>query len=298
MAKKVLLLFSEVGVARGGADPQALAELLHKANSQLTVNTCMLEDLLYLLDGDKADVIDTTNECSLTSYDSVYFRYWGQTQGHAIAAARFCKLKGIPFVDTEVLRVGSQNKITQYMNLYEAKVPIPRTLIGKSAQLTARHAQYGFAFPLVLKAIGGTRGRDNYLARDASQMQQIFSDNPEIIFVMQGFIPNDRDYRVIVMGDKVVAVIERKASGDTHLNNTSQGGSAAMVPIDTLPAAVLAQSVHAAQFFGRQIAGVDMVKSLADGNYYCFEVNRAPQIEQATYPEEKAALLAGYLSSL
>jgi len=267
-------------------------------SGQLEAHGSLLEDLLYYMDGESVDVVDTQHERSLGTYDAVYFRYWGATQGHAIAAARYCKLKGIPFVDQEVLREGSQNKITQYMNLHEAGVPIPKTLIGNSVCLAGYYRQYEFSFPLILKSISGTRGQDNYLVNSEEEMKSIFTDNPETIFVMQSFIPNNGDYRVIVMGDSVVAVIERKASGSSHLNNTSQGGSADWIPVDALPAEVQAQSIRAAKFFKRDIAGVDMVRSLDDGKYYCFEVNRSPQIEHATFEKEKAALLAEYLTSL
>jgi len=296
--KRVLLLFSEVSVLEGYTHPKDLASLLQSASDQLGVYTCLLEDLVFSITSDFVDVLDTANDCSLADYDVVYFRYWGQTQGHAIAAARFCKLKGVPFVDSEVLRVGSQNKITQYMNLYEAGVAIPHTLIGKAAHLTALYERFDFTFPFILKATNGTRGKDNYLVHDRNHMQQIFTDNPTLTFVLQEFLPNNGDYRVVVMGDKVVLVIERKANQGTHLNNTSQGGDASIVPVDSLPEEVLKMSVRAAQFFGRQIAGVDIVQSTSDGKYYCFEVNRAPQIEHATFETEKARLLADYLAKL
>ena len=278
--------------------PDDLTELLNQASKRIEARAALLEDLLYLFDGKRVEVVDIASNCSLTEYSAVYFRHWGQRQGHALAAARFCKFKGIPFVDSEVLRVGSQNKITQYMNLFEARVPIPKTLIGSPAQLAKQYVRYDFSFPLILKSIGGTRGSDNYLAHGAEEMQQIFTDNPDAFFVMQSFVPNDRDFRVIVMGDRVVGVIERKASSGSHLNNTSQGGTAAMVPVDSLPEEVRRLSVRAAQFFGRQIAGVDIVRSTADGKYYCFEVNRSPQIEHASFESEKAKLLAEYLVSL
>ncbi len=296
--KKALLLFSKQSVAKGLSHPDDLARLLTKADPGLVVSAALLEDLLFAMDEESVEVVDTTNDRPLTDYDVIYFRYWGDAQGPALAAARYCKLKNIPFVDSEVLRPGSFSKITQYMNLHEAGVPFPKTLVASSEQLVQRYVSYGFGFPLVLKSAGGTRGQDNYVVHDEVEMRRVLTDNPSLTFVLQAFIPNEGDYRVLVMGDQVVLLIKRTAAEGTHLNNTSQGGSAHIVSADSLPPEVSELSLRAARFFGRQIAGVDMVQSSSDGRWYCFEVNRSPQIEHASFEPEKAQHLSRYLQSI
>ncbi len=92
------------------------------------------------------------------------------------------------------------------------------------------------------------------------------------------------------MGDAVPMVIKRIATEGTHLNNVSQGGKAVVVPVTSLPEVVVDMSTKAAAFFGRQVAGVDMVQSLDDGRYYCFEVNRSPQIDHASFESERGGL--------
>jgi ribosomal protein S6--L-glutamate ligase len=296
--KRALLLFAKKSVDKGLAHPDDLAQLLSTHGDGLEASAALFEDLLFSISEDSVEVVDMRNNRPLTDYDVIYFRYWGDAQGPALAAARFCKRKGIPFIDSEVLRPGSFNKITQYMNLQEAGVPFPKTLVAAAQHLLANYVHYGFQFPLVLKSAGGTRGQDNYVARTEAQMREVLENNPDLTFVLQTFLPNDGDHRVVVMGDHVVMAIKRTASGDTHLNNTSQGGSAEVVPVESLPEEVRAHSVRAAQFFGRQVAGVDMVACTADGRWYCFEVNRAPQIEHASFEQQKAELLAAYLKRL
>jgi glutathione synthase/RimK-type ligase-like ATP-grasp enzyme len=148
-----------------------------------------------------------------------------------------------------------------------------------------------------MKDKSGTRGQGNYLITSQEHMEQIVAQNPDITFVLQEFIANNGDYRVLVTGDEVKLVIHRLANTDSHLNNTSQGGTATIVPKDVLPVKVLDDCVRASKFFGRDISGVDIVKSESDGAYYCFEVNRAPQIDHASFETEKAAVIAEYLAS-
>lgn len=297
--KKILLLFDKKTVETQRAYPADLTKLLNDADPEIEVSSVLFNELLFSLDGSSVDVVDTVHNRSLTEYDSIYFRYWDNAKGPALTAARFCKLKGIPFVDSEVLLYpGSFNKISQYMNLYEAGVPFPKTLIAPGEQLLSQYAAYGFHFPFVLKSSTGTRGRDNYVVHNKTEMRTVLENNPELTFVLQEFVPNAGDYRVLVMGDKVVMVIKRTATEGTHLNNVSQGGSAEIVPVESLPREVLDLSVRAAHYYGRQVAGVDMVQSADDGSWYCFEVNRSPQIEHASFEREKAALLAQYLRTL
>lgn len=295
--KKILLLFAQTSVEKGLADPEGLTRLLNETSVDISVQWAYLEDLVFKLSNEHIDLYDARNEQPIETYSKVYFRYWGAQEGHAIAAARICKLKGIPFLDSETLQVGSKNKITQYVNLHEAKVAFPRTLIASSENMLRYYASSGFSFPFIMKDKGGTRGQNNYLVRDETHMKEIIQSNPDVIFVLQEFIPNNGDYRVIVAGTEIKLVIRREAKGDSHLNNTSQGGSATIVQNDELPEQVLEACVRASQFYGREFAGVDIVRSQLDGKYYCFEVNRAPQIESASFQKEKAQILASLLAA-
>ncbi len=295
--KRILLLFAQSSVEKGLADPAALSKLLNEASSEISVMWAYLEDLVFSLNTETVDLYDARNEQPIEAYSKIYFRYWGAQEGHAIAAARICHLKGIPFIDSETLQIGSKNKITQYVNLYEAKVAFPRTLIASNDNLLKHHIRLGFGFPCIMKDKGGTRGQTNYLVRDEAHMKQIIETHPQIIFVLQEFIPNDGDYRVIVAGTEVKLVIRRKAQGNSHLNNTSQGGSATIVPSTELPQSVLDDCIRASQFYGREFSGVDIVQSQQDGSYYCFEINRAPQIESASFRTEKAHILANLLAA-
>lgn len=296
--KKVLLLFARQSVLEANADSIRLTQLLNSTKADIEVSSAYFEDLVYFMSNERCEILDSVNNALLTEYDVIYLRKWEKAMGHALAVTHFCRQQGIPFVDREAFREGSFNKLTQYINLFEAKVAFPCTLIAPANELTKRYKQYGFDFPLILKSVSGTRGNDNYLVRDEQEMQRILTENDHLLFVMQEFIPNKGDYRVVVMGDEIVLVIERVASGETHLNNTTQGGNAKIVPISSLPVDVRAASVRAAKYLGREVAGVDMVESTADGAYYCFEVNRSPQIEHASFEMEKSELLARYLQQI
>lgn len=297
MSKKSLLLFAQSSVEKGLADPEALCKLLNQP-AALTASWAYLDDLVFGLAAEGPSLIDARNDVPVQSYDSVYFRYWAKQEGHANAAARICKILGVPFIDDETIRAGSRNKMSQYVMLHDAGIAIPRTLMSMVPNLKRYYKAAGFQFPFIMKDKSGSRGQGNFLVHSEEEMDKIGEDFSDRTFIIQEYIPNDGDYRVLVVGGEVKMVIHRTAPKGSHLNNISQGGSAVLVNPSNLPTTLLQSSIRAAAIFGRDVAGVDMVLSQTDGQYYCFEVNRAPQIEHASYQTEKAAILGDYLKSL
>lgn len=294
--KKGLILFAKRASDIGAADPERLVDLLNQADGNITFDWGFLEDAEYILT--PQHISASLSGTLIEDYDVVYFRFWGlpEAQSHALALARYCDLKHVPFVDSEVLRKGSFNKINQYINLFEASVPFPSTVIcsaGKMSTLARLHLK----FPFVVKDARGTRGNTNFLVESQLQLETIAREHSDKTFVLQQYIANKGDYRVFVTGSTAPLIIYRQAKDGSYLNNTSQGGGASIVPVSAVKPEMIHDAIRAAAFFGRDIAGVDVVLD-ADGSHYCFEVNRAPQIEHSSFEPEKASVVAAYLSSI
>jgi hypothetical protein len=121
----------------------------------------------------------------------------------------------------------------------------------------------------------------------------IFSINNPALLKAAGSLPNEHDFRVLVMGGGSSLQIRRRGADDTHLNNTSKGGQAEMVgqiDSDTLSScAVLAAKI------GADIAGIDLLQDAATNNYYFLEINFQPQIISGAYVKEKSAELEKFL---
>jgi len=111
--KRILLLFSVQSRLHKLAEPERLTELLNDT-SRAQFEFAYFNDLSFYLDNNEASFIDEVSGKHLDDYDAIYIRHWGipESQGHGLAIARYCKLKNIPFIDREVWRVGSLNKMT------------------------------------------------------------------------------------------------------------------------------------------------------------------------------------------
>jgi ribosomal protein S6--L-glutamate ligase len=149
-----------------------------------------------------------------------------------------------------------------------------------------------FEYPFILKADNGKKGRNNYLVKDQAELDQILNDNLNIQFVAQEHIPNNGDFRALVLNDEISLVIERKAAEGTHLSNTSQGGSANLFDAVNFSHQVRTDIIKSAQVEGLQVAGVDIMFDNRTGKHYFLEVNRAPQIGTGAFANQKIAAYA------
>ncbi len=293
--KKVLLLFANRSVRQGKADPPALQALLRQAaaahDKDYEVYVSYARSLSYLITNDKCIIRDHRNHFDLQEYDFAYLRKAGASMQQMQACAFYLHDHGVPFFDQEILKANSRNKLSQMAALQRKQLPIPATLFCRNKRrllrLIAQDYADIFQFPVIAKATGGTRGDANYLVKSLDELAALLKSSRRH-FLIQECIPNDGDYRLFVAGGQVRGVIHRQASGDTHLNNTSQGATATLHEISSLDRTVLNQAVEAAYTFRRDCAGVDMMLDSKTGEAYILEVNRAPQIEGASFEAEKA----------
>ena len=96
--------------------------------------------------------------------------------------------------------------------------------------------------------------------------------------MLQEFIPNDGDYRVLVLGDKVLGVMKRSSQSiEEFRNNYSAGGK---VEVATLPENIYQLAVKATRVCGLAVAGVDV--AFRNNNFdqpVIWEVNKGPQFK-------------------
>lgn len=137
------------------------------------------------------------------------------------------------------------------------------------------------SFPVILKGSGGDRGTRVFKADDLTELEALVrnlrkSETEEgKRYMLQEFVENKGDYRVLVLGEKVLGVMKRsrQAPGEFR-NNFSMGGK---VEIAELPEEVRQTAVRAAKIAGLLIAGVDVIYDEDSGKTWILEVNKGPQ---------------------
>jgi glutathione synthase/RimK-type ligase-like ATP-grasp enzyme len=217
--------------------------------------------------------------------------------------ARYMEHRGRKVIDGEAVRhFPASSKLYQYDLLSHAGILVPKSLFLMPNALIEEGSYELIAdklgLPFVLKDIHTSRGRNNEVIRDKKAYDEMVqrAAKETVYLVAQSFVPNNGDYRFLVMGQKIVlAIWRRRQDSSTHLNNTSQGGFAELHDLSEIPSKVQMDSLKALKAVDRDIAGVDMVRDTETGKWYCFEVNDGPQIASGAFTEEKQKAYATFI---
>ena len=249
--------------------------------------------------GTRVTLLSTGDD--IASFDIVHFKT-SKERDVTAAMARYLKKRGVKIVDESSMYFAPSSKLYEYVLLADNAVLIPDSLYLAPSQLKASFEKFTehLGMPFVLKGIHASRGDHNYLVRNETDYLRVCGEilAAGVFVVGQRFVPNEGDYRVLVFGRRIALVIYRSVTGKTtHLNNTSQGGSARLAEVSELPSAVQMSCIIAAKVLGYGVAGVDMVQDSESGIWYCFEVNNGPQIATGVFTPEKELAFAKYIET-
>lgn len=125
-------------------------------------------------------------------------------------------------------------------------------------------------FPLISKRSYGSFGAGVQLVHGMPELQKIEQENLYVPHFYQEYVGSSkgRDVRVLVVGGKTVAAMERVAAEGEFRSNIELGGTGRAIE---LPAEYAAMAERAAQTLGLEYCGVDLLES-SEGPILC-EVN-------------------------
>jgi glutathione synthase/RimK-type ligase-like ATP-grasp enzyme len=270
------------------------------ASDRLEVTYASYDDLDYGMGMPGSHITLRATGQDIAGFDLVYFKTTSKYADVAAATARYLEKRRVPFIDEAIKHFPSTSKIYQYMLLEHSRTQVPRSffvlpqVMAESFEVAVERV----GLPFVLKDIHGNKGEYNYVIRNQRDFNKAckLTAKAGVQCIAQAFVPNDCDYRVLVLGKKIGLIIRRSRVDDsTHLNNTSQGAQAEIVPLTTLPPDVQKACLQAAKLVERQVAGVDMVMDKDTGKWYCLEVNDGPQLASGSFVSEKYKAVAAYL---
>ena len=142
-------------------------------------------------------------------------------------------------------------------------------------------------YPFIQKPNLGSKGNNVELIKSE---EQFLAQPKELKIkdqVYQNFIKNNGDYRVLMLGGKVLGVMKRIAVTGSFLNNVSKGGKAERVTDEDIINEVSSIARTVAATLDLNFCGVDVIKNEETGEYHFLEVNTAPQWQgfQSQFPE-------------
>ncbi|MGM7701046.1 ATP-grasp domain-containing protein [Pseudalkalibacillus sp. Hm43] len=141
---------------------------------------------------------------------------------------------------------------------------VPYTEILGRSESNIRHVLDTFPFPFVAKEPRNSMGRGVFLINSEEDFLK-YSEKNETFYV-QEYLEMDRDLRVCVIGDEVVAAYWRVSEG--FHNNVSKGG---LVDVNHIPQEALELTMQVAKQLNVNHAGFDL--AYVNGKYYFIEFN-------------------------
>ncbi len=171
----------------------------------------------------------------------------------------------------------SRNKWTCFQILAQAKIPVPKTVLGNTNNVEEILDIFGEP-PYIIKILQGTHGQGVILAETYQSALSTIETllTAKVRFVIQEFIAESggADLRVIVVDGKVIAAMKRQSQAGEFRSNLHRGGSAEAIQLSYQEENV---ALRAARALRLGVCGVDLLQS--DNGPLVLEVNSTPGLE-------------------
>ncbi len=232
----------------------------------------------------------------LATYDAVIPRIGTAITFYGTAVLRQFEMLGSFALNDSTAIARARDKLHSLQLLARDGIDLPVTGFADSPDDTGDLIAMVGGAPLVVKLVEGTQGIGVVLAETAQAAKSVIDAfrGLKAQFLVQEYISeaNGCDIRCLVIGDRVVAAIERQAQPGDFRSNLHRGGSARNVAITPRERTV---AITAANTLGLHIAGVDILR--ARRGPLVMEVNASPGLEgiETATGVDIAGLMVSYI---
>lgn len=205
---------------------------------------------------------------------------------------RAFELLGIPMINSAECMEISTNKMLASLLLKQNNIPTPETIVCEDEK-KAMNAFYTLGEDVIVKPMYGSKGTGVTRVNNEGFAEYFFynlarMDEP---FYIQKYIEHyNKDIRAFVIGDQVVASMERIGTG--WKTNIAKGAVGRAIKLDDEATELAIKSVKISK---GEIMGVDLMKT--EDKYYVIEVNAVPGINgiQEATRLDIAGMMADYI---
>lgn len=234
-----------------------------------------------------------SGETDIKDFDGWYFRAVGSELEWSKLLQLYARKNGIKVVDDYLMTEGPLRRFKSVMGwqLFDGWIKYPKTSYvdtWENLELELKKQ----TFPVIVKlSQGGRHGMGTFFLKNNNEIEELRNrleerrikaeeqgktPTPIRGFLIQEYIENDGDFRVMTVGYKCIGGFKRQMKEEKLVLNKSVGKS---VGIKNLPEDVVHTAEAAAKVLGVEVAGTDLVRSSKTGEIYIVEVNEAPQFK-------------------
>lgn len=211
-------------------------------------------------------------------YDAVIPRIGASVTFYGLAVLRQFEMMKIWPLNESVAIGRSRDKLRSLQILARKGLGLPVTAFAHDPRQTGEVIQMVGGAPVVIKLLEGTQGIGVVLAETENSARSVIEAfrGANVNILVQEFIKEAKgsDIRAFVIGNKVVAAMERQGAEGDFRSNLHRGGTASAIKITPEERST---AVRAARALGLNVAGVDMLRS--NHGPVIMEVNSSPGLE-------------------
>jgi ribosomal protein S6--L-glutamate ligase len=210
--------------------------------------------------------------------DVVIPRIGASITGYGLAVVNHFEMMGVPVLNGAQAISQSRDKLRALQLLCRGGLDVPRTVMAHDRSNVRKLVEEVGGLPVIIKLLRGTHGVGVMIAHTLQEVQTIvntFWDLGQEV-VLQEFVAESqgRDVRVLVVGERVVGAMRRKAKKGEFRSNLHRGGEGSALE---LPPEYARAAVRAARLLGLELAGVDMLEGREGPRL--MELNSSPGFE-------------------
>jgi ribosomal protein S6--L-glutamate ligase len=215
---------------------------------------------------------------ALTGFDAVIPRIGASITFYGTAVLRQFEMMGVYPVNESVAITRARDKLRSLQLLARKGIGLPVTGLAHAPDDIQHVISMVGGAPLVIKLIEGTQGIGVVLAETPKAAESVIDAflGLKANILVQEYISeaHGSDIRCLVIGDKVVAAMERRAKEGEFRSNLHRGGTGKMAKLTPEERST---AVRAARVIGLNVAGVDILR--ANHGPVVLEVNSSPGLE-------------------
>jgi ribosomal protein S6--L-glutamate ligase len=226
--------------------------------------------------------------------DVVIPRIAPSVQAYGLAVVNHFAMMGVPALNDAAAIASSRNKMRALQLLLANGVPVPPTVMAANASELKALVELVGGLPVLIKLLTPS---ERPLVMVCESLQSMEAALETVLAMGQNLVvqryvrrKRERDLRALVVGEEVVAWVERRARPGRLVNTLARGAKLKAVRV---PAALDALAVKAARVVGLEVAAVDLLE--ARTGPMVFDVNSSPGLkglERATGKDLAAPIIA------
>lgn len=299
--KKLLIFVDNIGPKK-----KMFAQLIsERLGSEVKVVLAKFSDVSIEIS--EGTVKTSVNDYNLKDFNLVYFRRIDHSifpLSHTLALL-MDKFR-IKYFDTTYREVGAGgDKVTSLVKLALSGIPVPKTVFVTRENIikNADKIISTLNLPIIAKDTRAQGNKGIYVIRKKEDFHELLDSNKirptgsPIQFLFQEFIDIDKEYRLLVLKDKVGTAhtkVKRKYDqiviGWEDINSQPE-----FVDPNILPNSLKIAAIKAAKALNVEIAGVDGCIAKNSDKPIILEVNRGPGFEYDTKKSPEIPAVADFL---